>query len=142
MLSKLDLDKETSNSEKVWEKKCTSTVTDVQSPPFPKVSDKRSSNSLLTSDSEGICSSVEKGKLSRTDSKFGTINGTWKKKYFVPVSHNQVACPVNTSSQASGENSLNSLRFQNYPNRKKMSRKDSLNVNISTRKDGQVIIGR
>lgn len=121
ILSKLDLDKDCSTSDRVWE---------------AKLREKRSSNSLMHPNL------AEKGKLSRTDTKPGAVNGTWKKKYVMPTCHNHATCSVNTNTQASGENSLTCLRFHNFPNRKKLSRKDSLNVNISTRKDGQVIIGR
>lgn len=109
--------------------------------PPSRLPDKRLSHSVIHSNSDASCSSLDKNKIPRTDTKPGSVNGTWKKKYLVSTCHN-ASCSAANNSQASGENSLNCIRFQNFPNKKKLSRKDSLNVNISTRKDGQVIIGR
>lgn len=143
LLSKLDLDKDSSSSDKMWEAKYIQmSASDLQSPSLAKLSDKRSNNSVILSNSDANTNSMDKGKIQRTDTKPGSMNGTWKKKYLVAACHNHASCSTTNNSQASGETSLNCIRFQNFPNRKKLSRKDSLNVNISARKDGQIIIGR
>lgn len=129
------------NSEKLWEtKNLPVSIADIQSTSVSTYSERSNCSVLFVA---ADTNSAEKGKTSRTDSKAGT-NGTWlnkSKKYNGNICHNHASCSVN-SSQASGENSLNCLRFPGYSNKKKLSRKDSLNVNISARKDGQVIIGR
>lgn len=136
LLSKLDLDKD-------WKPPPPLTPEEIANIPLPppRLPDKRLSNSVIHSNSDASGSSLDKNNVPRTDTKPGSVNGTWKKKYLVTTCHN-ASCSVTNNSQASGENSLNCIRFQNFPNKKKLSRKDSLNVNISTRKDGQVIIGR
>lgn len=141
------MDKDCIESDKAWDAKYMPlAVIDLQSP-VPKHPEKRSNNSLIHSSVDNISSSsVEKGKLPRTDTRLATTNGTWlKKRYLTNACYNHASCSVrNSNSQASGENTpLSCLRFQSYQSRKKsLSRKDSLNVNISSRKDGQVIIGR
>ncbi|GFX46434.1 terminal nucleotidyltransferase 4A [Trichonephila clavipes] len=87
---------------------------------------------------------VENAK-SRTDGKTGTVGGMWMKhRKYSNTSQNYIPNSV-CVTKAAGENSnvKSGICFNNYSKKKSVNRKDSVNaVNISTRKDGQIIIGR
>ncbi|GFY52929.1 terminal nucleotidyltransferase 4A [Trichonephila inaurata madagascariensis] len=99
---------------------------------------------LMNSSVKTGVTSVENAK-SRTDGKTGTVGGMWMKhRKYSNTSQNYIPNSV-CVTKAAGENSnlKSGICFNNYSKKKSVNRKDSVNaVNISTRKDGQIIIGR
>ncbi|KFM69393.1 DNA polymerase sigma, partial [Stegodyphus mimosarum] len=150
LVNKPELEKDGCTHSKADKIKVPKAVNDASTTLSLPCGDKRSATYVrYNSSSDNHFQSLgEKTKPFRTDTKTNSINGVWlkHKKYLPSTSQNYTSGPMSNGHVITGENSsgLNSgIHFHSYHTKKKSgNRKDSVNANISTRKDGQVLMGR